>query len=201
MSSPPVVKGRGTAVNPPNRFHARHVEPCDDGWDALEGDPQRPCTTLLADSSRSLLVYNRSPDVPFDRSINPYRGCEHGCIYCYARPTHAWLELSPGLDFESRLFARPSLPRLLIDELSASGYRPAPLAIGGITDGYQPIEHEYQITRAVLETLAETRHPTLLVTKSAMIERDIDLLAAGTRRAGDVLGLHFFAPTHDPDDL
>jgi DNA repair photolyase len=175
-SERPSPKGRGAGENPANRYHVRSTTRFDDGWACETPTPLR--TRVALDHPRKAISYNDSPDIPFDRSVNPYRGCEHGCIYCYARPTHAWLDLSPGLDFESRLFARPSLPRLLIDELSASGYRPAPLAIGGITDGYQPIEREYQITRAVLETLAETRHPTLLVTKSAMIERDIDLLAA-----------------------
>ena len=166
--------GRGADGNPPNRYQAHATSPFDDGWPPGQQAPLR--TRVALDHSRKAISFNDSPDIPFDRSVNPYRGCEHGCIYCYARPTHAWLDLSPGLDFESRLFARPALPQRLRDELSSPAYRPAPLAIGGITDGYQPIEREYRITRAVIEILAETRHPTLLITKSAMVERDIDLL-------------------------
>jgi DNA repair photolyase len=185
MNSPPaVLKGRGTAVNPPNRFHARHVEPCDDGWDAIEGDPQRPRTTLLADSSRSLLVYNRSPDVPFDRSINPYRGCEHGCVYCYARPSHAYLDCSPGLDFETKIFHKPNAAALLRAELARPGYRCQPIALGVNTDAYQPAERRLNITRQILQVLLEFRHPVGIVTKSALVERDLDLL---TRLADDNL--------------
>ena len=167
--------GRGTGDNPPNRYHTFSATPFDDGWPPTQSAPSR--TRVERDHSRKAISYNDSPDIPFDRSVNPYRGCEHGCIYCYARPTHTWLDLSPGLDFESRLLARPVLPQLLREELSSAGYTPTPLAIGGITDGYQPIEREYRITRGVIEVLAETQHPTLLITKSAMIERDIDLLS------------------------
>lgn len=168
-------RGRAAGANPHNRYHARTVTAVDDGW----SDAERPVlkTTVSTDHARKAISYNDSPDIPFDRSINPYRGCEHGCIYCYARPTHAWLDLSPGLDFETRLFARPELPRQLHEELAAPGYRAAPVAIGGVTDAYQPIERDQGITRRVLETLAATRHPTLLITKSALVERDIDLLA------------------------
>ena len=168
-------RGRGTGSNPANRYHTLDTEPFDDGWQT--GDQRTPRTGVAIDRSRKAISYNTSPDIPFDRSINPYRGCEHGCIYCYARPTHAWLDLSPGLDFETRLFARPDLPDLLEQELAAPGYTPAPLAIGGITDGYQPIEREYKITRRALQILSTSRHPTLLITKSAMVERDIDLLS------------------------
>ncbi|MCB1789569.1 MAG: PA0069 family radical SAM protein [Gammaproteobacteria bacterium] len=168
-------RGRGAGDNPANRFHVRRTDPFDDGWHADERAPLR--TRVGIDSARTAISYNDSPDIPFDRSVNPYRGCEHGCIYCYARPTHAWLDLSPGLDFESVLFARPDLPALLERELGAPSYRPAPLAISGVTDAYQPIEREHRITRRVLEILHATRHPTLLITKSALIERDLDLLA------------------------
>lgn len=168
-------RGRGADGNPTNRYHRRSREPFDDGW---EQEPREPLRTRVGiDRSRRAISYNDSPDIPFDRSINPYRGCEHGCIYCYARPTHAWLDLSPGLDFESRLFARPELPERLRAELAAAAYRPAPLALGAITDAYQPIEREYGITRRILEILTEARHPTLIVTKSALVERDLDLLA------------------------
>lgn len=172
-SKPP--RGRGTAANPHNRYHANATEAFDDGWPHEERPALR--TQVGTDRARRAISYNDSPDIPFDRSINPYRGCEHGCIYCYARPTHAWLDLSPGLDFESRLFARPHLPERLREELAAPGYRPAPVAIGAITDAYQPIERRHRITRRLLEILLEARHPVLLITKSAMIERDLDLLA------------------------
>lgn len=167
-------RGRGAADNPRNRYQATELQPFDDGWGADTPPPLR--TQVALDHARKAITYNESPDIPFDRSINPYRGCEHGCIYCYARPTHAYLDLSPGLDFESRLFARPDLPAQLARELAARGYRPSPLALGSITDAYQPIERQYRITRRVLQMLCDTRHPTLLVTKSALVERDLDLL-------------------------
>jgi len=167
-------RGRGAADNPLNRYHTRHTEGFDDGWTEPERSPLR--TRVEVDHARAAISYNDSPDIPFGRSVNPYRGCEHGCIYCYARPTHAWLDLSPGLDFESRLLARPDLPEQLTAELAVRSYRPAPLALGAITDAYQPIEREYRITRRVLQVLADARHPTLVVTKSALVERDIDLL-------------------------
>lgn len=167
-------RGRGASDNPENRYHQTRTEPFDDGWG--EAPPERLRTRVAVDHARTAISYNDSPDIPFDRSVNPYRGCEHGCIYCYARPTHAWLDLSPGLDFESRLFARPDLPGQLLDELGVRGYRPAPLALGAITDAYQPIERDWGITRRVLEVLTEARHPTTIVTKSALVERDLDLL-------------------------
>jgi len=167
--------GRGAAANPANRYHTSERNPFDDGWTAQETTPLR--TRVGIDNARKAISYNASPDIAFDRSINPYRGCEHGCIYCYARPTHAWLDLSPGLDFESRLFARPELPDLLRKELAATDYRPAPIALGGVTDAYQPIEREHRTTRKILEVLHSARHPVMVVTKSAMIERDLDLLA------------------------
>ncbi len=167
-------RGRGAGDNPANRYHAHAKQAFDDGW---HQEPPVPLRTQVAiDSTRKAITYNQSPDIPFDRSINPYRGCEHGCIYCYARPTHAWLDLSPGLDFESRLFARPALPGLLKAELAAPNYRAAPVALGAITDAYQPIERDWLISRQVLEILAEMHHPTVIVTKSALVERDIDLL-------------------------
>ncbi len=168
-------RGRGAGTNPGNRYHQQQTVPFDDGWGREPAAGLR--TRVETDLARQAISYNRSPDIPFDRSVNPYRGCEHGCIYCYARPTHAWLDLSPGLDFESRLFARPGLPERLRAELAAPDYRPAPLAVGAITDAYQPIEREHGITRQVMQILNETRHPTLVITKSALIERDLDLLA------------------------
>jgi len=171
--------GRAAGFNPANRYHSLRAEPDDDRQAAVSGR-----TTTEIDHARNAISYNDSPDIRFDRSINPYRGCEHGCIYCYARPTHAWLDLSPGLDFEQRLFRRPDLPALLRTELAQANYRPAPIAIGSITDAYQPIERHHRITRDVLQVLVDTRHPTLLITKSALIERDIDLL---TELAGNQL--------------
>jgi DNA repair photolyase len=169
-------RGRAATGNPANRFHAVHCEAVDDGW-SREEDVPRLQTTLAVDSSLSVISYNQSPDVPFDRSINPYRGCEHGCIYCFARPTHAWLDLSPGLDFETQLFYKPDAANLLREELSRKGYRCAPLAVGANTDAYQPAERQLGVTRAILEVLAQTRHPCVIITKSALIERDMELLA------------------------
>ena len=170
-------RGRAATGNSANRFHAVHSEAVDDGW-TREEDVTHLATTLSVDSSRSVITYNQSPDVPFDRSINPYRGCEHGCIYCFARPTHAWLDLSPGLDFETQLLYKPDAASLLSAELSRKGYRCAPLAIGANTDAYQPAERQLGVTRAILEVLAETRHPCVIITKSALIERDTQLLAS-----------------------
>ncbi|MCB1800142.1 MAG: PA0069 family radical SAM protein [Gammaproteobacteria bacterium] len=176
-----LLRGRAAGSNPANRYDRQRIDPFDDGWQADERDTLR--TLVSVDHARKAISYNDSPDIPFDRSVNPYRGCEHGCIYCYARPTHAWLDLSPGLDFESRLFARPDLPRLLSEELGQPGYTPAPIAISGVTDAYQPIEREWRLTRQVLETLAGARHPALLITKSALVERDIDILQDMARDA------------------
>ncbi|MDD3518452.1 MAG: PA0069 family radical SAM protein [Chromatiales bacterium] len=187
--SPP--KGRGAVGNPACRYSAARTEVFDDGWQ--REDEQAPVlrTTVEIDSTRSVLSYNESPDVPFDRSINPYRGCEHGCVYCFARPTHAWLGLSPGLDFESRLFAKPRAANILREELNRPGYRCAPVALGINTDAWQPVERERRITRDVLAVLAEARHPVSIVTKSALIERDLDLLAdmAGQRLASVAVSL------------
>jgi DNA repair photolyase len=170
-----INRGRGALDNPHNRFHAHTREASDDGWEsAREAEPLR--TQWFPDRSRSVIVYNRSPDVPFDRSINPYRGCEHGCVYCFARPTHAYLDCSPGLDFESRIFYKPDAARLLRKELSRPAYRCQPLALGVNTDAYQPAERKLGITRAILDVLEAFRHPVGIVTKSALVERDIDLL-------------------------
>jgi len=170
-------RARGTARNDTPRFEPHQRSVMDDGWggDHLH-DPSIVTETRL-ESARSIISYNRSPDLPFDRSINPYRGCEHGCIYCFARPSHAYLGLSPGLDFETRLIARPNAPERLRHELSAPAYAVAPMAIGTNTDPYQPIERDHKITRACLEVLRETQHPVAIVTKGALIERDIDILA------------------------
>jgi DNA repair photolyase len=177
-----LLHGRGATGNPDNRYAAHRREAVDDGWDNLDQPPPPLRTELLVDSSRSVITYNDSPDVPFDRSINPYRGCEHGCVYCFARPTHAWLGLSPGLDFESRLFHKPDAPQLLRHELSRPGYRCAPIALGINTDAYQPVERGLGLTRAVIEVLDEFRQPFSVITKSSLIERDIDLLAPLAQR-------------------
>lgn len=166
---------RGAASNRAGRFDLARV-PEDDGW--APDAPAPALRTVLSDeAAKSAITWNRSPDLPFDRSINPYRGCEHGCIYCFARPGHAWLGLSPGLDFETRLVARTGLPELLDRELRARGYRVAPIAIGTYTDPYQPVERDRRIMRACLERLAAFRHPVAIVTKGTLIERDLDILA------------------------
>jgi len=171
------MRGRGALDNPDNRFAEHGRESFDDGWGTLD-EPAPPLRTeLFVDTSKSVINYNDSPDVPCDRSINPYRGCEHGCVYCFARPTHAYLGLSPGLDFESRIFYKPDAAALLRKELSKPGYSCAPIALGINTDAYQPAERRLGITRAVIEVLAEFGHPFSIVTKSALIERDLDLLA------------------------
>jgi len=170
-------RGRGSLSNPDSRHAAHTREDVDDGWWQAETDDNPP-TELGIDTSRSIISYNSSPDIPFDRSVNPYRGCEHGCIYCYARPTHAWLGLSPGLDFERRLFHKPDAALLLRKALANPGYRPATLVLGANTDPYQPIERRLGTTRAILEVLLETRHPVAITTKSALVVRDLDLLRA-----------------------
>ena len=173
MLSEPIAT-RGTASNPANRFEKIHLEP-DADWNPEESP--LPGTQFLRDKTSTIIAYNDSPDVGFDASINPYRGCEHGCIYCYARPSHAYLDLSPGIDFETKLFAKTNAAELLRAELGKPGYRPSPIALGANTDCYQPIERKYKITRQILEVLAECNHPVTMVTKSALVERDLDLLA------------------------
>jgi DNA repair photolyase len=174
--------GRGATLSPDNRYGAIARAEIDDGWGILDAPLEPLFTTLTVDSSRSVISYNTSPDVGFDRSVNPYRGCEHGCVYCFARPTHAYLDLSPGLDFESRLFYKPDAPELLRKELAAPRYQCAPIAVGIITDAYQPVERRLGLTRRILELLLEARHPFSIVTKSALIERDLDLLAESARQ-------------------
>nr|WP_180280559.1 PA0069 family radical SAM protein [Azospirillum oleiclasticum] len=172
------VKGRGAISNRSGRFEREARVVIDDGWgSAFDEDAPPLRTTLLVDKSRSLITYNQSPDIPFDRSINPYKGCEHGCIYCFARPTHAYLGLSPGIDFETMLFHKPDAPDLLVSELRARGYAPAPVAIGANTDPYQPVERELGLTRRILEVLDGANHPMALITKSALVLRDLDIIA------------------------
>jgi DNA repair photolyase len=174
---PQARKGRGALSNRTGRFETETEEAFDDGWGSLDELPERVPTTLSIDTAKTVITYNQSPDVPFDRSINPYRGCEHGCAYCFARPSHAYLGLSPGLDFETRLFYKPDAPERLREELSARRYRPATIALGINTDAYQPVERKLGLTRRILEVLQEARHPVSIVTKSALIERDLDILA------------------------
>ena len=178
----PPAKGRGATFNPENRFRREQREPVDDGWTAPDGDggadePPPLKTIVRIQPARTIISRNDSPDIPFTQSINPYQGCEHGCVYCYARPTHAYLDLSPGLDFETKLFAKPEAAALLRAELAKPGYRCEPIALGANTDPYQPIEREWKITRSVIEVLAECGHPLTITTKGALIERDLDLLA------------------------
>lgn len=174
-------RGRGSVTNASGRFERFGRESFDDGWDQEEPLPPFRTETTL-ERAVTIITRNESPDIPFDRSINPYRGCEHGCSYCYARPTHAYLGLSPGLEFESRLFAKSNAAELLERELAAPGYQPREIALGANTDPYQPIERSFRITRAILELLARTGHPVTIVTKSASVTRDIDLLAPMAER-------------------
>src|SRR6202167_141832 len=174
-------RGRGTASNAAGRYEPLARVAFDDGWQGLEELPPFK-TTVTADVTRKIIARNDSPDISFDRSINPYRGCEHGCVYCFARPTHAYLGLSPGLDFESKLFMKPNAPELLERELSAPGYVPKIIAIGTNTDPYQPIERRYQIMRGILEVLDRAGHPVGIVTKSSLVLRDLDILARMARR-------------------
>ncbi len=183
MMHPVTRKGRGAADNPDNRYARWRREAAEDGWwnDPEEQAPPIP-TELIVDTARTVISYNDSPDIPFDRSINPYRGCEHGCSYCFARPSHAYLGLSPGLDFETKLAYKPDAAQVLRRELADPKYICKPVALGINTDGWQPVERGLRLTRAILEVLAECRHPVSMVTKSALILRDLDLLSAMARQ-------------------
>ncbi|MDR3513426.1 MAG: PA0069 family radical SAM protein [Caulobacteraceae bacterium] len=171
------VRGRGAKSNQTGRFESASRQDFDDGWTDDDAAPAQVDTTLTAEKARVILTRNDSPDIGFDRSINPYRGCEHGCIYCYARPSHAYMGLSPGLDFETRLFFKPEAAQLLERELSKPGYRPARVQLGANTDPYQPVERRLRITRGVLEVLSRFNHPLGITTKSVLVTRDIDILA------------------------
>jgi DNA repair photolyase len=173
---PPLHKGRGAVANVRGRYEVDDRERFDDGWDAVDDEPPPLKTIVTEERAKSIISKNDSPDIPFRLSINPYRGCEHGCIYCFARPTHSYLGLSPGLDFESRLFAKVNAASLLVEELAKPSYRPDVIAIGVNTDAYQPIERDLRITRGILEVLHAARNPFGLITKSSLIERDLDLL-------------------------
>ena len=174
---PITLKGRGAADNRQGRFERQGREAFDDGWEREHEEERGPHTEVTLTQARSIISRNDSPDIPFTQSINPYQGCEHGCIYCYARPSHAYLGLSPGLDFETKLFAKANAAELLRAELSRPGYRCEVISLGANTDPYQPIERKYRITRGILEVLAECDHPLGIVTKSALVERDLDLLS------------------------
>ena len=170
------MKLRGALSSIPGRFESLERDAFDDGWCADDETPPELATTVTEERARSIIATNDSPDVSFEQSVNAYRGCEHGCVYCYARPSHAYLELSPGLDFETKLFAKTNAAEVLRETLAKPGYKPSPIALGANTDCYQPIERKYRITRQILEVLAECEHPVTMVTKSALVERDLDLL-------------------------
>jgi DNA repair photolyase len=170
------IKGRGTALRPPGRFESRDTARVDDGWGTIEEELPPFKTTVTPERAKSIISRNDSPDIGFDQSINPYKGCEHGCIYCYARPSHAYLNLSPGLDFESKLFYKPNAAELLDQELRKPGYQVRNISLGANTDPYQPIERRLEVTRSILQVLARFRHPVGIITKGSMIERDLDLL-------------------------
>ena len=176
LTLPTRIKGRGAASNREGRFEALAKTIEDDGWYREEEAAPRPATQVSIETARSIISRNESPDLPFSQSINPYRGCEHGCNYCYARPSHSYLNLSPGLDFETRLFAKTNAAERLRVELAKPGYVCEPITLGANTDAYQPIEREYRITREILEVLHACNHPLTIITKNALVERDLDLL-------------------------
>ena len=183
--APQARKGRGAVSNRPGRYEPGERPLEDDGWGSVQADeaeapPLR--TTVQPDKSKTVIAWNESPDLGFDRSINPYRGCEHGCVYCFARPTHAYLGLSPGLDFETKLFAKHDAAAILARELAKPSYRPLPIGLGTNTDPYQPVERELGITRQILEVLDRFNHPVTIVTKSALILRDLDILSRMAQR-------------------
>ena len=191
--------GRGAVSNPGVRFETRAASPFDDGWETLSqdvGELPRLETTLTRDSTRSAISWNTSPDIGFDRAVNPYRGCEHGCVYCYARPTHAYLGYSPGLDFETKLVFKPQVAELLEKELRKPGYIPRTLALGSNTDPYQPVERTLKLTRAVLEVLDRFNHPVGIVTKSSGVLRDLDILSSMAKR--NLVRVHVSITTLDP---
>lgn len=189
-------KGRGAVSNRAGRFARETREAAADHWaEELDALPKL-ATVVRAEAAKSIISRNQSPDVPFEQSINPYRGCEHGCVYCYARPTHSYLDLSPGLDFETRLYCKENAAELLEAELRKPGYVCKPITIGANTDPYQPVEREYRITRQLLETMLEYRHPVSLITKGSLIERDLDVLSELARL--DLVSAHVSVTSLDP---
>jgi DNA repair photolyase len=193
MSPEQTIKGRGAAGNPANRFEQIVLEREED-WNPAEDRPLR--TQFLRDATSSIITYNNSPDVGFDASINPYRGCEHGCIYCYARPTHEYLGFSPGLDFESKIMVKENAPELLRKELSSPKWQPQTLVMSGVTDCYQPIERKFEITRRCLQVLAEFRNPVAIITKNYLVTRDIDVLKE--LAAHNLVAVNLSVTTLDP---
>jgi DNA repair photolyase len=193
---PAGFKGRGALANPASRFDRAQTEAIDDGWYQDELPASVP-TELIVDTARTIIARNDSPDIAFDQSINPYRGCAHGCIFCYARPTHAFLGLSPGLDFETRLTYKPDAAALLRDELSRSGYVCKPIMLGSNTDPYQPVEKQLGVTRSILEVLAETGHPVMITTRSVLLLRDLDLL--GSMASRNLVSVVYSITTFDHD--
>ncbi|RYZ74007.1 MAG: PA0069 family radical SAM protein [Lysobacteraceae bacterium] len=192
------IKGRGSSGYLPGRFEVAVSEAVDDGWEpdaAEEFAEVLPRTQVREETARSIISRNQSPDIGFSQSVNPYRGCEHGCSYCFARPSHAYLGLSPGLDFETRIFAKTNAPELLRRELARPGYQVSPIALGINTDAYQPVERKLQLTRRLIEVFAETRHPFTLITKNALVTRDLDLLAPLAR--DDLVRVHFSVTSLD----
>ena len=190
------TRGRGAVGNPQGRFEREAREAFDDGWFGGEGDPPRLQTVVRIERAKTVVSHNDSPDVPFTQSVNPYRGCEHGCVYCYARPNHGYLGLSPGIDFETKIFAKANAADCLRAELAAPTYRCEPIALGTATDAWQPVEREHRITRALLQVLHECNHPVTAVTKSALVERDLDLLAPMARKG--LAMVHVTVTTLDP---
>ncbi|APA86830.1 PA0069 family radical SAM protein [Paraburkholderia sprentiae WSM5005] len=184
IAPPAPRKGRGAVTNLQGRYEVDQREAVDDGWQTADedGEPKVLRTQVFEERAKTILTRNASPDIPFNVSLNPYRGCEHGCIYCFARPTHSYLGLSPGLDFESRIYAKINAPELLERDLSKKSYVPEPIALGVATDAWQPAERDLRLTRRVIEVLSERNHPFAAITKSSLIERDIDLLAPMAER-------------------
>ncbi|MEE2828342.1 MAG: PA0069 family radical SAM protein [Myxococcota bacterium] len=189
------LRGRGAVDNPAGRYESTRTVPFDDHWSLGEEEPRLP-TIVQPEETRKILSSNTSPDVPFNRSVNPYKGCEHGCIYCFARPTHAYLGLSPGLDFETRIVSKPDAARLLRKELGRKNYQPETIALGANTDPYQPAEEELRITRSVLEVLEDFGHPVAIITKSARVLRDRDILARLAAR--NLVQVYLSITTLDP---
>jgi DNA repair photolyase len=191
-------KGRGATLNPEGRFEKASREAFDDGWSKpLDDEPGRPRTIVTAERDKSIISKNDSPDIPFTLSINPYRGCEHGCIYCYARPSHAYLNLSPGIDFETRLFAKVNAAERLREELSKPGYICSTITIGANTDPYQPAERDWKVTRAILEVAAQCNQPICIISKNALVERDLDILAPMAEK--DLVAVFISVTTLDHD--
>ena len=200
MENPPGYvddkKGRASLINPANRYEPQHTEFADDGWESLAEIGERTTTQLIRDDTKSIINYIKSPDIYYDRSINPYRGCEHGCIYCYARPSHAYLGFSPGLDFETKILYKDKAAELLRKELAAKKYRCAPIAIGANTDPYQQAEKKLKLTRSIIEVLLECRHPVAIITKSALILRDKDILVELAKNG--LVNVHFSITSLSP---